>query len=87
MKKLMLLAAAGAGYVLGAKAGRERYEQIVAGARRVRQDPRVQEKVHQATEAVREQAPVVADTVKEKAMAAASRGHASQGASGTATTV
>lgn len=87
MKKLMLLAAAGAGYVLGAKAGRERYEQIVAGARRVRQDPRVQEKVHQATEAVREQAPVVADTVKEKAMAATSRGHASQGASGTTTTV
>lgn len=67
MKKLMLLAAAGAGYVLGAKAGRERYEQIVAGARRVKQDPRVQAKAQQAADTVREQAPAMAGAVKDKA--------------------
>lgn len=71
MKKLMLLAAAGTGYVLGAKAGRERYEQIRSGARRVTRDPRVQAKAHQAAEAVREQAPVVAEGVKDKVGGAA----------------
>ena len=30
MRKISLLLAAGAGYVLGARAGRERYDQIVA---------------------------------------------------------
>ena len=42
MKKLTLLAAGAAGYVLGARAGRHRYEQIAAGARRSLGNPRVQ---------------------------------------------
>lgn len=41
LKKLTLLAAFGGGYVLGAKAGRERYEQIVETANQVKEDPRV----------------------------------------------
>lgn len=35
MSKLTVLSAAAAGYVLGARAGRTRYEQIAANARRV----------------------------------------------------
>jgi hypothetical protein len=40
--KSALLAGLAAGYVLGAKAGRERYEQIRAAARQVRDNPGVQ---------------------------------------------
>ena len=38
MKKLMLLVAGGVGYVLGARAGRERYDQIKRTATRVKDD-------------------------------------------------
>jgi hypothetical protein len=37
-----------AGYVLGAKAGRERYEEIAASARRLRQRPEVKRLTEQA---------------------------------------
>ena len=46
MKRLLLLAALGVGYVLGARAGRERYEQIMGTVNKVKSDPRVQEKAH-----------------------------------------
>ena len=39
MSKLSLLAAAGVGYVLGARAGRQRYEQIAGTARKVAGNP------------------------------------------------
>ena len=42
MAKLSLLAGFGAGYVLGARAGRERYEQIRRGWDRAKDDPRLQ---------------------------------------------
>ena len=42
MKKLTLLIAGGIGYVLGTRAGRERYEQMKKAATRVKDDPRVQ---------------------------------------------
>lgn len=73
MKKLMLLAAAAVGYVLGARAGRERYDQIMGMANRVKDDPRVQEKAQQAMGAAREHAPVVAEKVAGAASAAASK--------------
>lgn len=72
MKKLPLLLAASAGYVLGTRAGRQRYEQIAAGARRVARDPRVRSAAHQAQDAVAAQAAAVADVAKEKASGAAS---------------
>ena len=71
-KKLTLLVAAGVGYVLGARAGRERYEQIADGARRVAGNPKVQAAAGRAQETVAEQAPVVASAVKDKATSAAS---------------
>jgi hypothetical protein len=45
VKKLTLLVAAGAGYVLGSRAGRERYEQIKTQATKTWNNPRVQDAV------------------------------------------
>jgi hypothetical protein len=73
MKKLMLLAAAGVGYVLGTKAGRERYEQIKQTFTKVKDDPRVQEKAQQAASFAADKAPVVKDKVTEAAGVAASK--------------
>jgi hypothetical protein len=73
MKKLMLLVAVGAGYVLGARAGRERYDQIRGAVTKIKNDPRVREKTHQAVDLARQQAPVVADKVTAAASAAASK--------------
>ena len=42
MAKLSFLAGFGAGYVLGAKAGRERYEQIRRAWENAKDDPRLQ---------------------------------------------
>ena len=42
MAKLSFLAGFGAGYVLGAKAGRERYEQIRRAWSNAKDDPRLQ---------------------------------------------
>ena len=73
MKKLMLLVAGGVGYVLGARAGRERYEQIMKAATRVKDDPRVQEKAHQAADLAKDKAPVVKDKVASAASTAADK--------------
>jgi hypothetical protein len=73
MRKLLLLAAAGIGYVLGARAGRERYEQIMGTVTKVKNDPRVQEKAQQAMDMAKEQAPMVTDKVTSAASAAASK--------------
>jgi hypothetical protein len=80
MRKLMLLAAAAVGYVLGTRAGRERYDQIMGMASRVKDDPRVQEKAHQAMDVAKERAPVMADKVVGAASAAASKVTGSEGA-------
>jgi hypothetical protein len=60
-RKLTLAAAAGAGYVLGAKAGKERYDQIEAKFREIAGMPAVQN----ATAAVMETASSAADTAKQ----------------------
>jgi hypothetical protein len=73
MKKLLVLIAGGVGYVLGTKAGRERYEQMRRTFNKVKSDPRVQEKAQQATDLAREKAPVVKDKVSEAASAAGSK--------------
>ncbi len=73
MKKLSLLIAAAAGYVLGTRAGRERYEQIKKAATRVKEDPRVQEKASQAADLAKEKAPVVKDKVTAAASTAADK--------------
>jgi hypothetical protein len=55
-----------AGYVLGSRAGRERYEQIKAGASRFAGNPTVQSAASKAQESVTHQAASVVDAAKEK---------------------
>jgi len=59
MGKLKILFWMGVGYVLGARAGRERYEQIRAGAQRFASNPTVQRTVTRAEEKVRDRAPFI----------------------------
>ena len=73
MKKLLVLVAGGVGYVLGSRAGRERYEQIKKMATKVKEDPRVQDAAHQAADTAKAQAPVVKDKVASAASAAADK--------------
>jgi hypothetical protein len=73
IKRLPLLIAGGIGYVLGTKAGRERYEQIMRTANKVKNDPRVQEKAQHATDLAREKAPHIKDKVSDVAGSAASK--------------
>jgi hypothetical protein len=72
MKKLTVLVAGAAGYVLGARAGRQRYEQIASGARSVMGNPKVQSAKQHAQDAVVEQAANVGEKAKETASSLAS---------------
>jgi len=65
--KLTLLTGVAVGYVLGAKAGRRRYEQIKARANAIWHDPRVQDKVGDVEETVRARAGEVGGSVLAKA--------------------
>lgn len=67
MKKLPLLIAASAGYVLGARAGHERYEQIRTQAQKIARNPKVQQASHKAQDAAAQQAAAAAAVAKEKA--------------------
>lgn len=60
MNKILIALAFGVGYVLGARAGRRRYEQIRDKAQQVWNDDRVQEAVHKATDGVEKAASSVA---------------------------
>ena len=73
MRKLTILVAGGIGYVLGARAGRERYEQIRGLAEQVKNNPKVQAKAHQAADVAREHAPAVKDKLTDAAGTAASK--------------
>jgi hypothetical protein len=59
--KLVFLAGLGAGFVLGTRAGREKYEELVQAARKVRENPTVQE----AAGVVQEQANKFVSTGKD----------------------
>ncbi|WP_116949812.1 YtxH domain-containing protein [Jiangella endophytica] len=67
--KLLLLAGAAVGYVLGTRAGRQRYEDLKGRADALWHDPKVQQKVADAQDAVRTRAP----ELQEKLTDAASR--------------
>lgn len=67
--KLILLAGAAVGYVLGTRAGRQRYEQLKGRADAMWHDPKVQQKVTDAQQAVKDRAP----ELQEKLTDAASR--------------
>ena len=76
MKKSLLIIAVGLGigYILGARAGRERYDLIVDKVTGVWEDPRIAKASHDAARYAREQAPVLLERAQElgdKAQAAA----------------
>lgn len=60
MSKIITGAIAAAAYVLGAKAGRERYDQIQTKVRKLWSDPRVQAKKSEATQQVKDRSGQVA---------------------------
>lgn len=70
MSKIKLLLIGGIGYVLGARAGRERYEQIKSAATKVKNNPQVQQTTQQAVDLAKEKAPVVKDRLGDAAEAA-----------------
>jgi len=73
MGKLSLLAGAAIGYVLGAKAGRQRYEQMMGRAAKAWSSDPVQLKVETAKDAVRTKAPMIAEKVGEAAKVTGSK--------------
>lgn len=67
MGKAMFLTGAAVGYVLGARAGRERYEQICRATESIRGNPKVQQATETMSQRGSEVAHKVADTASEKA--------------------
>ena len=71
MSKLSFLTGFGLGYVLGSRAGRQRYEQLKSGAQGVWQNPKVQETVSHAQDFAAQHAPEVQHKIMETASQAA----------------
>jgi hypothetical protein len=65
--KILFAAGLAVGYVLGTRAGRERYEQLKNAAKGFWNDPRVQHRVDQVEDFVKEKAPEVAEFVSDGA--------------------
>lgn len=89
MSKIVTLAAAATGYVLGTRAGRQRYEQISTQAQKLWQDPRVQKAASEARETAAAKAPVVKDKVSKMTggkVGGGSNGSSDMGTSSTSTT-
>ncbi len=71
--KLVLLVGIGIGYVLGARAGRERYEEIKRAVRGFWNDPRVKQQVQNVEDFARDKAPDVVDFLGDTAKKAVRR--------------
>jgi hypothetical protein len=65
--KILLVVGLGVGYLLGTRAGRERYEQIKDAAAKLWNDPRVKQRVDQAEDFVKDKAPEVAEFLADGA--------------------
>jgi len=70
--KIMFGAGLALGFVLGSKSGRSAYESLKSKSQELWHNPTVQDKVHQATDAVKDKAPEVADQLTEAAKKAGS---------------
>jgi hypothetical protein len=73
VKKLSLLVVGAVGYVLGSRAGRERYEQIKSQAQKTWNRPAVQDAVDDVEQAVRTKASDVGAKAAEAASDAGSK--------------
>ncbi|MDM4763323.1 hypothetical protein QT381_09920 [Galbitalea sp. SE-J8] len=78
--KILLATGLAVGYVLGTRAGHERYEQIKSAAARFWHDPRVQKQVHTAEDFVKDKAPDVAGFVADQGKKVAAQVTASKSA-------
>lgn len=67
MRIFTFLAGAAVGYVLGARAGREKYDQLRGKAQDLWQDPRTQEKLNDAGQAIKDKAPEVSSAAASAA--------------------
>jgi len=65
--KILLVVGLAVGYVLGTRAGREKYEEIKRNATKLWNDPRVQHRVDQAEDFVKDKAPEVAEFLADGA--------------------
>lgn len=65
--KILFLAGLGVGYVLGTRAGRERYEEIKAAAKNLWNAPAVQKQVDNVQDFVKDKAPDVVEFVADGA--------------------
>ena len=65
--KLVLLLGVGIGYVLGARAGRERYDEMKRAVSKLWNDPRVQQQVQNVEEFAKDKAPDVVDFLGDTA--------------------
>jgi hypothetical protein len=70
--KILFVAGAALGYVLGARAGRSAYVKIKSQAESLWENPSVQKTVHQAEDFVKENAPAVGKKLQSAAGDAAS---------------
>ncbi len=84
--KLVLLVGIGIGYVLGARAGRERYEEIKRAVRGFWNDPRVQHQVQNVEDFAKDKAPEVVDFLGETAKKAVQRKPATSRSASASTT-
>jgi hypothetical protein len=73
VKKLSILVVGAVGYVLGSRAGRERYEQIKSQAQKTWNRPAVQDAVDDVEQAVRSKASDVGAKAAEAASDAGSK--------------
>ncbi len=67
---LALAAGLAVGYVLGTRAGREKYDAMRAKARQLWEDPRVAKARHDVEEYARQQAPIIRERAEAAAKAA-----------------
>lgn len=81
--KILLVVGLGVGYVLGARAGREKYDEIVAKAQKFWNDPRVQKQAGNVGDFVKDKAPDVADFITTNVKKATTRSRTTSKSSGT----
>jgi hypothetical protein len=65
--KILFVAGLGLGYVLGTRAGREKYDELRTAALKVWNDPRVQKQVDAVEDFVKDKAPEVAEFMSDNA--------------------